>query len=105
MGNRDDPAPLSRLIWRATTTEMTLLLPAGHRTHKLIARTERIGATTLVTPLTEAQRSWPLSKSHGWYDITIGAAKVPNYLRRVSGRIDAPDRITCSDPFVMVPQV
>ncbi|MES3054115.1 phospholipase C, phosphocholine-specific [Sphingomonas faeni] len=105
MGHRDDPAPLSELVWRATRTEMTLLLPAGHRTSELIARTERIGASTLVTPLTEAQRSWPLSKSHGWYDITIGAAKVPNYLRRVSGRIDAPGRITCSDPFVMVPRV
>ncbi|MBC3942634.1 phosphocholine-specific phospholipase C [Sphingomonas albertensis] len=99
MGHRDDPALLSGLVWRATTTEMALLLPAGHRTHELIARTERIGATTLVTPLTEAQRSWPLGKSHGWYDITVVAAKVPNYLRRVSGRIDAPGRLTCSDPF------
>ncbi|PZO76948.1 MAG: phospholipase C, phosphocholine-specific [Sphingomonas taxi] len=99
MGHRDDPAPLSGLVWRATATEMALRLPAGHRTHELIARTERIGATTLVTPLTEAERSWPLGKSYGWYDITVVAAKVPNYLRRVSGRIDAPGRLTCSDPF------
>ena len=99
MGHRDDPALLSALVWRATTTEMTLLLPAGHRTHELIARTERVGATTLVTPLTEAQRRWPLGRSYGWYDITVVAAKVPHYLRRVSGRIDAPGRMTCSDPF------
>jgi phospholipase C len=99
-GHRDDPELLSGLVWRATTTEMELLLPAGHRTHKLVARTERVGATTLVTPLTKAQRRWPLSKSYGWYDITVDAANVPNYLRRVSGRIDAPGRITCSDPFV-----
>ncbi len=101
MGHRADPALLSGLVWRATATEMALLLPAGHRTHKLIARTERIGATAQVTPLTEAQRGWPLGKSYGWYDITVVTAKVPHYLRRVSGRIDAPGRITCSDPFVI----
>lgn len=103
MGHRDDPELLSGLVWRATTTEMILLLPAGHRTHELITRTERIGATTLVTPLTEPQRSWLLGKSYGWYDIRVDAAKVPNYSRRVSGRIDAPGRITCSDPFVNFP--
>jgi phospholipase C len=99
-GHRDDPKLLSRLVWRATTAELALLLPEGHRTHKLVARVERVGATTLMTPLTDAQPRWPLNDSYGWYDITVVAATVPNYLRRVSGRIDAPGRITCSDPFV-----
>jgi phospholipase C len=99
MGHRDHPKLFPGLVWRATTTEMALLLPNGHRTHRLVARAERVGATTLVTPLTVAQCSWPLSNSYGWYDITVVAATVPNYLRRVSGRIDAPGRITCSDPF------
>ncbi len=100
MGHRDDPVPLSGLVWRATDTAMTLHLPNGHRTHKLVAHAERVGAKTAVTPLAEAQSSWPLSKSYGWYDITVVAGTAPNYLRRVSGRIDAPGRITCSDPFV-----
>ncbi|MEG3083754.1 phospholipase C, phosphocholine-specific [Sphingomonas sp. PB2P12] len=99
-GHRDDPTSLSGLGWRASPTEMTLLLPAGHHIHSLVARVERVGQTALVTPLTTAQRSWPLGESHGWYDITVIAAAVPNYLRRVSGRIDAPGRITCSDPFI-----
>ncbi|SFN71871.1 phosphocholine-specific phospholipase C [Sphingomonas sp. OK281] len=99
MGHRDDPELVSGLVWRGTTTEMALLLPDGHRTHKLVARAERVGAKTLVTPLNGAQHSWALGRSHGWYDITVIAATVPNYRRRVSGRIDAPGGITCSDPF------
>ncbi|MEG3163819.1 phospholipase C, phosphocholine-specific [Sphingomonas sp. PB2P19] len=100
MGHRDDPTLVSGLVWRATATEITLLLPDGHRSHKLVARAERVGTTPLITELTEAQCRWPLSKSYGWYDITVGVATVPNYLRRVSGRVDAPGRMTCSDPFL-----
>ena len=100
MGHREDPALLSGLAWRATAAEMTLLLPNGHRSLNLVAQAERVRATTLTTPLTETEHSWPLSTSYGWYDITVLAATVPNYLRRVSGRIDATGRITCSDPFV-----
>ena len=100
MGHHDEPAPLSGLVWRATATEMTLLLPEGHRTHDLVARAERVGATALVTPLTQARHRWSLSDSVGWYDIRIVAAAAPRYLRRISGRIDLPGRTTCSDPFV-----
>jgi len=100
MGHRDDPAPLSGLVWRATDTAMTLHLPNGHRTHKLVAHAERVGAKPAVTPLAEAKSSWPLSNSYGWYDITVVAGTVPKYLRRVAGRIDAPGWLTCSDPFV-----
>lgn len=100
MGHRDDPAPLSGLVWCATATEMTLLLPEGHRTHDLVARAERVGATTLVTRLTQAWHRWSLGDSFGWYDIRIVAPAAPRYLRRVSGRVDAPGRMTCSDPFV-----
>jgi phospholipase C len=100
MGHRDDPASLSELIWSATAAEIAVLLPATRRIHDLVAHVERVSATTLVTPLTEARHRWSLGDSFGWYDITIVAATVPNYRRRISGRIDAPGRVTCSDPFV-----
>ncbi|MES3151944.1 phosphocholine-specific phospholipase C [Sphingomonas faeni] len=99
MGHRDDPASLSGLVWRATATEMALLLPAGHRAHALVARAERVGATAQATPLTRTRHRWSLADTYGWYDITVSAATAPNYRRRVSGRIDTAGRITCSDPF------
>lgn len=100
VGHRDDPLALSGLVWRATEAELLLLLPAGYQTHGLAARAERIGATASLTPLTDAQHRWSLRDSFGWYDIAIVAATTPNFLRRVSGRVDAPGRATCSDPFV-----
>jgi phospholipase C len=103
-GHRDDPALVSRLVWHATPTELTLVLPAGHREHALVAQVERVGAGVLTTKLVDARYRWPLRNSHGWYDVTITAASAPTYRRRVSGRVDAPGRTTCSDPFVTAAQ-
>ncbi|MGU3391568.1 phosphocholine-specific phospholipase C [Sphingomonas sp. M1A8_2b] len=99
VGHRDDPAPLSGLVWHATADEGVLHLPAGHRAFDLVARIERVGATAQRTPLVDARHRWSLRDSFGWYDITVSAAKVPGYRRRIAGRIDAPGRVTCSDPF------
>lgn len=103
-GHRDDPALMSQFVWRTTPTVLELMLPAGHRAHGLIAQVERVGAAALVTGLVDARYRWPLRNSHGWYDVTITAATAPTYRRRVSGRVDAPGRMTCSDPFVTAAQ-
>ncbi len=103
-GHRDDAALVSQLVWRTTPTELTLVLPAGHREHALVAQVERVGAGVLTTKLVDTRYGWPLRNSHGWYDVTITAATAPTYRRRVSGRVDAPGRMTCSDPFVTAAQ-
>ena len=100
-GRRDDPASLSGIIWHATVDEGVLRLPAGLRAFALVAQIERVGAPASRTPLVDKVYRWSLRESFGWHDITVSAPRFPSYRRRIAGRMDAPGRITCSDPFTV----
>ena len=98
-GSGNDPAHLYRMQWITIADDLVLRLPGSQRDHGLVASVAAIGMPPKVIPLAETRYRWPLRDTFGWYDVTVSTVTAPHFRRRVSGRVDAPGRITCSDPF------
>jgi phospholipase C len=52
---------------------------------------------TVLAPGASVARAWPISKSGGWYDLTIISEAHPSWLRRLAGRLET-GRHSISDP-------
>ncbi len=93
-GQRGDAAPT--LAWTVSDAGLTVTVgAAGLRVRRLTT-----GGGGSEEALSAGRHRWSLDDTLGWYDVTLTAAALPAYRRRLAGRHDRPGRASVSDPFL-----